>query len=419
MRGLGRIRDGINYLGEHLSNLGKNVWRQGKFIWENDDERADRVISLYGGGVYEGGDTTGGINNQTVQNGDDVPEKFKGKTLEEIMKIMDADKTLQKSDYYADAAEKQNRPGANVNFESMTEEEMREVMLKDGKLAYAQSAGAGAAMTVLEALMNGKTSDLDSKVKDLQEAYVTKTKEYNKISGELNGLNAKYASLVSRGEEKGSEGKALLTEMNNVQTKLNSAGYKKEAAFATYNTYNVTKAYVDDYKSGYQYATDKSGYNNKQSDLIAKQLCCVIATYLFRVSSKFESRDFGKYFMDELNAGNITKGTEAVNLYNASAAMNGNYGKNEPIIESFGNLEKVFTDEQKYVAQQLLALNSADWAMVYADTASNPDGKANHFFLIYKDKETSRWKRMDHTRPTSEWGEVLDSIGLLEILLQK
>jgi len=257
-------------------------------------------------------------------------------------------------------------------------------------------------------LMNGKTSGLDSKVKDLQEAYVTKTKEYNKISGELNGLNAKYASLVSRGEAKGSEGKALLTEINSMQTKLNSAGYKMNAAFETYNTYNVTKAYVDDYKSGYQYATDKSGYNNKQSDLIAKQLCCVIATYLLRVSSKFETRNFGKYFMDELNAGNITKGTEAVNMYNPTAAMNGNYGKNEPIIESFGNKTQVFTAEQEYVAQQLLALNSADWAMVWADTAPNPDGKANHFFLIYKDKQDGTWRRMDHTKSISEWGEVMD-----------
>ena len=31
--GLGRLRDGINYIGEHVSNLGKNIWRQGNFIW--------------------------------------------------------------------------------------------------------------------------------------------------------------------------------------------------------------------------------------------------------------------------------------------------------------------------------------------------------------------------------------------------
>ncbi len=93
--------------------------------------------------------------------------------------------------------------------------------------------------------------------------------------------------------------------------------------------------------------------------------------------------------MDKLNSGNITKGTEAVNMHNPKAVMKGNYGKNEPIIESFGNKMEVYTTEEEYVAKQLLVLNSADWAMVWADADDN--NLPNHLYLIYKKKVDDIW----------------------------
>ncbi|MBP9021898.1 MAG: hypothetical protein KBH06_01730 [Spirochaetes bacterium] len=374
--GLGRLRDGINYIGEHVSNLGKDIWRGHGLIWESDIERANRIVDMYTAQQYDAGDDAVSAGSQSAQNEpSSLGEEYNGKKLDQILKESGhKELTNQKSAVTKDAPS--------------VEEAEKVVYGENGEYKYGQGPGGGAAQIIL-GIMRTPKGGLDDKIADMNDALKALESEKKKLTAGGISLNGNYSKTVEQ---------------------LNA---KLQRAQDVVSIMTATKQYFEISSNG---ITDA---NKQKTNAVASQLCCVISMYLLRSTYGYEKRPMGEVYMSELDKGRIMKGSTAPYLYDHSQIRESRSSTDtEPKIEQFSSTNAGgyggYNEEQQWAAQKLLEKNSADFAVIYADTDSpyDPNGDlANHFFMIYKNKEDGRWYQMDHNNKNSmnyevDWNKV-------------